>query len=760
MAARAGQGVVLRSVALFLVLGAYLFLQWFMPLRTAVQVGGDEGFELAKATLWLKGYKLYEQVWNDQPPLHTWLVTKTLQLVRPISKWESSGQNPKPQTSNPKKIPNDQISNQAGVQPPSSEALRRSGGSNFNVQSREVSPLGPRLVSVFFGGVIIAALFVMARRVSGLAVAVVACVMLICSPGFLGLSASVMLEVPSLATALVAVAVLMGSLNHGLLGYHGWENAEGNREIRQIRERNEGRRSEPNSVFFRVFGVFRRSYLRLILSGMLFGCAVMMKLVPLMLAPIIFFIPFFSACSAYSAVSASASLSGVSVKSVVKRSFLWFFVFCLASAVTFVLLDFLIDRGAFLTHFAQTWTSHFGAQKSFEYGSANERPFDSSLLWKHWDVALPAVVGVMLMGAEMARWAGKRNSNHQSPTSRETTSSEKIRNAGSLPAVAQKQLGRGGPRQLQWLLPFLWLGYALFVFVVHRPWWAYYYVHVAVPLCWCGAVGVVLVFRRIAGDDVRRIRNGGPATGTGPTAKGNLSLPMNGSELPSAQRKAAEDSRTPRPGGGNLVLYRAIGSWSAAVLCRLLRDCSERSPKHAARHASCDSLTSSPTGKGKRGRWRLFTSAAARLSFVIFVLGAAGWAGGRVYLEVAEVRRAPKVYSDLAIAEMKRFKPAVQFMYADEPVYSFHTGIPMVPNLAVIMLKRLWSGDMTNEKIAAELAVAKPGLILLKNDTRVVPFKELLEREYRLVYYDSAHRLYALRSLARKRVAWALRVEG
>jgi hypothetical protein len=33
-------------------------------------------------------------------------------------------------------------------------------------------------------------------------------------------------------------------------------------------------------------------------------------------------------------------------------------------------------------------------------------------------------------------------------------------------------------------------------------------------------------------------------------------------------RKAAEDSRTPRPGGGIEVLCRAPASWSAAVLCR------------------------------------------------------------------------------------------------------------------------------------------------------------------------------------------------
>ncbi len=37
---------------------------------------------------------------------------------------------------------------------------------------------------------------------------------------------------------------------------------------------------------------------------------------------------------------------------------------------------------------------------------------------------------------------------------------------------------------------------------------------------------------------------------------------------PQAIRKAAEDSRTPKPGGGSCALNFAIASWSAAVLCR------------------------------------------------------------------------------------------------------------------------------------------------------------------------------------------------
>ena len=89
-------------------------------------------------------------------------------------------------------------------------------------------------------------------------------------------------------------------------------------------------------------------------------------------------------------------------------------------------------------------------------------------------------------------------------------------------------------------------------------------------------------------------------------------------------------------------------------------------------------------------------------------------------------------------------------MYADQPIYSFHAGIPLPPTLGVVMLKRLWSGEMTNDRINAEMVAYKPGLILLANDTRVVPFKDLMDAEYRLVYQDGDQRLYALKEIARK----------
>ena len=59
------------AVILAILLGVFGLIQSRVPLRTAVQIGPDEGFEVAKVTLCLHGHKLYSEVWNDEPPLHT-----------------------------------------------------------------------------------------------------------------------------------------------------------------------------------------------------------------------------------------------------------------------------------------------------------------------------------------------------------------------------------------------------------------------------------------------------------------------------------------------------------------------------------------------------------------------------------------------------------------------------------------------------------------------------------------------------------------
>jgi len=65
-------------LSLAFLLALFLLLQCFLPLRTAILIGADEGFELAKAALSLIGYNVYIDIWNDQPPLHAYLLTETL----------------------------------------------------------------------------------------------------------------------------------------------------------------------------------------------------------------------------------------------------------------------------------------------------------------------------------------------------------------------------------------------------------------------------------------------------------------------------------------------------------------------------------------------------------------------------------------------------------------------------------------------------------------------------------------------------------
>lgn len=69
-------------VIVAVLVGAFFLMQSWIPLRSAVQIGADEGFEVAEATLCLQEHQLYSEVWNGQPPLHTWLITQVLKFQR------------------------------------------------------------------------------------------------------------------------------------------------------------------------------------------------------------------------------------------------------------------------------------------------------------------------------------------------------------------------------------------------------------------------------------------------------------------------------------------------------------------------------------------------------------------------------------------------------------------------------------------------------------------------------------------------------
>jgi hypothetical protein len=314
-------------------------------------------------------------------------------------------------------------------------------------------------------------------------------------------------------------------------------------------------------------------------TGILFGLALLIKLVSIVLLPIAGYLLW---------VTEQPNLS--------KRIIQKVLILGASLLLSFIAADWLIDGGAYLSHFQQSWSSHFSPAKSFEYGSPNDHPFDWRILLRNWDMALPTAISCVLLFS------------------------------------TRKDLLR--------ILPFAWLALMLLIFGLHKPWWSYYYLHLAVPLSWCAAVGLEQLW-------VRR-------------------------------------------------------------------------------------------------------SLSVKIISIAFVIAAVCWMSGRLMLQVENVRNSPQTYTSPVLAEIERFKPFTQWIYCESPVYSFHVGIPMPPNLAVVMFKRLWSGEMTSEKIASELKAVEPGLILTANDTRMRPYQDLLKTNYRLVYEDDSLRLYAHKSIATK----------
>jgi hypothetical protein len=51
---------------------------FFFPSRAKYQFSFDEGVNLMKSLLMGKGYHLYAEIWSDQPPLFSYILTKVI----------------------------------------------------------------------------------------------------------------------------------------------------------------------------------------------------------------------------------------------------------------------------------------------------------------------------------------------------------------------------------------------------------------------------------------------------------------------------------------------------------------------------------------------------------------------------------------------------------------------------------------------------------------------------------------------------------
>ena len=307
-----------------------------LPLKSVVRIGGDEGYELLKSAMVAHGTPLYTAIWNDQPPLHTLVLSTLFKLFG-------------------------------------------------------ASALVGRLTSVAFAIVLMTAVLLSIKR-EGILTRLLLGALLLCAPTFLELATSAMLELPAVALGYASAAVLLTSCNG----------------------------SRTNS--------------RLVLSGGIFGLALMVKLTVAML------IPGMLICIAEERFRPSGSWEFTAF---LKRVSLW-----LLAVATVVAITFLLCPG--LSHSSLT-TDHFSARARELLGlhpGAHFQPL--SVLDQHREavVAFPACLILCLL-------------------------SSSLRNI---------------------LFPLCNLIVVLTVLSVHVPYWSFYYLHIGIPLAWLAAIGISRCF--------------------------------------------------------------------------------------------------------------------------------------------------------------------------------------------------------------------------------------------------------------------------
>ncbi|MGO9203217.1 MAG: ArnT family glycosyltransferase [Limisphaerales bacterium] len=254
-----------------------------------------------------------------------------------------------------------------------------------------------RLLSIVLSMVLVAALYRVVSASSGRVAGLVAVGLLLVPPYFLHLGVSVMLEMPAMAAGLAAVwAWVEYSANR----HWGW----------------------------------------LVCSGLLFGCALQVKLTAAIFGLALaadFFVTWASRRRP------GENCIGVSPVGVRREVAIW----CGAAIGVLGLIALWFYAPGTLAVF---WSSHFSAGTRAA-ASAAEYGFHLSGLWEDYLPVLPAAV------------------------------------AGVGYAACRRR------RDL--LLPLALLGAALITLLGQRPYWPYYGVHFAVPLAWLGAVGIVEWFR-------------------------------------------------------------------------------------------------------------------------------------------------------------------------------------------------------------------------------------------------------------------------
>ncbi len=134
--------------------------------------------------------------------------------------------------------------------------------------------------------------------------------------------------------------------------------------------------------------------------------------------------------------------------------------------------------------------------------------------------------------------------------------------------------------------------------------------------------------------------------------------------------------------------------------------------------------------------------AASLLACVIVTYG-----GMRLMAELIYIRHLPQVQNCALIAEMRRYAPKTKWMFSQGTIYPFYVNLPVIPELAVVSNKRVWSGQLSDQQMWAIVERYNPEQLLWRGALPPAG-KTFVESHYSLVYDNQdQERLYVAKRI-------------
>jgi hypothetical protein len=144
---------------------------------------------------------------------------------------------------------------------------------------------------------------------------------------------------------------------------------------------------------------------------------------------------------------------------------------------------------------------------------------------------------------------------------------------------------------------------------------------------------------------------------------------------------------------------------------------------------------------------RSFTlrSAASWTALALCVLTALALARSERRLEwtMRDLRSRPRAEENPIVRKMVENADHTRLVYSESGIYPFHSGLPVLPQLAIISSKRFWSGNITTGEIIELCRLEKPELIVLPRTTINAEWKSFLGQHYNLIGTDEKSLLYS-----------------